>query len=61
MGGRAAGAGFPVLFGVYLLYSHLAESKLFSHGPQAAYHTVLSALGAFLLMIGLVFLYKNLK
>ena len=61
MGGRAAGAGFPVLLGLYLLSSHLTESKLFSQGPQAAYHTALAALGAFLLIIGSVFLYKNLK
>ena len=61
MGGRAAGVGFPVLLGVYLLYSHLSGSKLFGEGTQAAYHTALSALGAFLLIIGLAFLYKNVK
>ena len=61
MDGRAAGAGFPILFGIYLLFSHLTKSKLFSEGPQAAYHTAVSGLGAFLLIIGLVFLYKNLK
>ena len=61
MNGRTAGVGFPILFGAYLLYSNLPASKLFSAGPQAAYHMVLSALGAFLLMLGLVFLYKNLK
>ena len=61
MGGRAAGVGFPILFGVYLLYSHLGGSKLFNQGPQAAHHTALSALGAFLLVIGSAFLYKSLK
>lgn len=61
MGGRAAGAGFPLLIGVYLLYSHLAESRLFNQGTEAAYHTALSALGAFLLIVSAVFLYKNLK
>jgi hypothetical protein len=61
MDGRGAGVGFPILLGAYLLYSNLAESKLFSAGPQATYHGALSALGAFLLILGLVFLFKNLK
>jgi hypothetical protein len=61
MGGRAAGVGFPILVGVYLLYSNLSESTLYVHGPEAPLHTALSALGAFLLLLGVVFLYKNLK
>jgi hypothetical protein len=61
MNGRAAGVGFPILFGVYLLYSKLPESKLFKDGPEAGLATALSALGAFLLIFGLLFLFKNLK
>lgn len=61
MNGRAAGAGMPILFGTYLLYSNLTESKLFNEGPEAVYHTALLALGAFLLVLGLVFVFKNLK
>jgi hypothetical protein len=61
MGGRAAGVGLPILFGIYLLYSNLTVSSLFKDGPRATYHATLSALGALLLIIGLVFLYKNLK
>lgn len=61
MNGRAAGVAFPILFGAYLLYSNLSESQLFVEGPQAKYHSVVSALGAFLLILGLGFLYKNLK
>ena len=60
MGGRAAGVG-PALFGIYLLYSNLGESKLFVEGPQATYHTALSALGALLVVLCVVFLYKNLR
>lgn len=61
MNGRAAGVGFPIIGGAYLLISNLSGSKLFSEGPQATYRTAVSALGAFLLVIGLVFLYRNLK
>lgn len=61
MDGRAAGVGFPILFGIYLLYSNLGESKLFVQGPEAPLHTALSALGALLLVFGVVFLYKNLR
>ena len=60
MGGRAAGVG-PILFGIYLIYSDLGESTLFVQGPEASLHTALSALGAFLLVLGVVFLYKNLR
>lgn len=61
MNGRAAGVGFPILFGVYLLYSKLPESRLFNEGSKADLATALSALGALLLVVGLVFLIKNLK
>ena len=60
MNGRAVGAG-SVLLGAYLLYSNFDQSRLFSEGPQAVHHTALAALGALLLTIGVVFLYKNLK
>ena len=61
MNGRAAGAGVPILFGAYLLYSNLSESRLFHEGPEAVYPTAVAALGAFLLILGLVFLFRNLK
>ena len=61
MNGRAAGVGLPIIGGAYLLFSNLSESTLFNEGPQATSRTALSALGAFLLVIGLVFLYRNLK
>lgn len=61
MNGRAAGVGFPILGGAYLLLSNLTESKLFNEGRQAEVPTALSALGTFLLVLGLVFLFKNLK
>ena len=62
MGGRVAGGGFgPVLFGIYLLYSNFSESTLFVQGPQASLHSALSALGGVLLLIGGIFLYKNLR
>jgi hypothetical protein len=60
MNGRAAGVGFPILMGAYLLYKYLPQTKLFNEnadsldGPMAAF-------GAFLLIFGLAFLYKNLK
>ena len=46
--------------GAYLLYKYLPQTKLFNEnadsldGPMAAF-------GAFLLIFGLAFLYKNLK
>lgn len=58
---RAAGAGMPILFGGYLLFSKLPQSKLFNEGPQADLATALSALGALLLIVGVVFLIKNLR
>jgi hypothetical protein len=61
MSGRAAGVGLPILCGGYLLYSNLMESSLFTEGPQALHKTMLSALGTLLLVLGLVFLYKNVK
>lgn len=61
MGGRFSGVGFVVLFGIYLLYSNFEASTLFSNGPQATYHSTLAGMGAFLLAIGVVFAYKNLK
>ena len=61
MNGRAAGVGFPILFGGYLLYSYLPKSKLFHEGSEAGHASAVSALGAFLLILGLVFLFKNLK
>ena len=61
MGSRAAGLGLPILGGAYLVYANFSESRLFKEGPQATSHTAFAALGAFLLVLGLVFLYKNLK
>jgi len=61
MNARTGGVAYPILFGAYLLYSNFSESRLFSEGSQAAYHTALSALGSLLLVLGLVFLFKNLK
>jgi hypothetical protein len=61
MNGRLAGVAFPIIFGGYLLFSNLTQSTLFSQGPRANYHTVLSAFGAFLLVLGVIFLYRNLK
>ena len=60
MGGRAVGVG-PILFGIYLLHSNLSKSTLFVQGPEAPIHTTFSALGAFLLILGVIFLYKNLR
>jgi len=60
MNGRASGVGFPLLMGAYLLYQYLPQTTLFNEradvlaGPLAAF-------GAFLLIFGLIFLYKNLK
>ena len=60
MDGRPSGVGYPILLGGYLLYKYLPQTKLFNEnadsldGPMAAF-------GAFLLIFGLAFLYKNLK
>ena len=61
MNGRAAGGAGPIIFGALLLITNLSRSTLFSEGAQAPYHSAVSALGAFLLLLGLIFLYKNLK
>jgi len=61
MNGRAAGAASPIIFGLFLLISNLSRSTLYSEDKQANYHSAVSALGAFLLVIGLIFLYRNLK
>ncbi|HEY8224175.1 MAG TPA: hypothetical protein VIG25_02780 [Pyrinomonadaceae bacterium] len=61
MNGRFAGVGMPILFGAYLLYSQLPKSQLYEEGPQAKLASVLAGLGAFLLVLGLVFLWRNLK
>ena len=61
MDGRAAGAAMPIVFGTFLVYRNLTASKLFSEGPDAGYHTALLALGALLLVLGLVFIFKNRK
>lgn len=60
MNSRAAGVGFPILMGGYLLYKYLPQTKLFSERADALAGP-LAALGAFLLIFGLVFLYRNLK
>ena len=60
MNGRLAGIG-PILMGAFLLYSGLPESGLFHKGPEGDYHTSIAGLGAFLFILGLVFLIKNLK
>jgi hypothetical protein len=61
MNGRAAGTGMPILFGGYLLYKYLLESELFEKGNGADYASMVAALGAFLLILGVVFLIRNLK
>lgn len=61
MNGRAAGVGFPIIGGAYFLISNISESTLFSDARQATTHSAYAALGGFLLILGLVFLYKNLK
>ena len=60
MEGRAAGVGFPILMGVYLLYKYLPRTTLFNERADALAGP-LAAFGAFLLIFGLVFLYRNLK
>ena len=60
MDGRTAGVGFPILVGAYLLYKYLPETTLFNEKADSLAGP-LAALGAFLLILGLVFLYRNLK
>jgi len=61
MNGRAAGTGMPILFGGYLLFKYLPKSALFDTGKDADYASMLAALGALLLIMGMVFLIRNLK
>ena len=61
MNGRAAVVGFAVIGGAYLLISNFSEVTLFSKDGHVTTHAARAALGAFLLVIALVFLYKNLK
>ena len=61
MDGRAAGTGMPILFGGYLLYKYLPQSGLFDDGKNADLASALAGLGAVLLLIGVVFLIRNLK
>jgi hypothetical protein len=61
MNGRLAGVGGPILGGAFLLLNNISESTLFSEGSRATTHSARAALGAFLLILGLVFLFKNLK
>ena len=61
MDGRAAGAGMPILFGGLLLFKSLPKSGLFDSGPNADLASMLAALGAFLLILGVIFLIRNLK
>ena len=51
----------PIVFGGYLLYQYLPKSKLFEQGNGADYASMVAALGAFLLILGVVFLIRNLK
>lgn len=60
MNGRAAGMG-PVLFGGYLLFRNLPESALFDNGKNTELASALAALGAFLVLLGVIFTIKNLK
>jgi len=48
------------LLGGYLLYRYLPQTKLFNENADSLAGP-LAALGAFLLIIGLAFLYRNLK
>lgn len=61
MNGKGLVGAFPMVFGGYLLFSHIAESKLFQSNSEAAYATAMSLFGAFLLILGLIFFLKNLK
>jgi hypothetical protein len=51
----------PIVFGGYLLYEYLPQSALFDNGKNADYASAVAALGAFLLLLGAVFLIRNLK
>ena len=61
MNGRAAGTGMPILFGGYLLFKYLPQSALFDNDRNADLASPLAALGAFLFVLGVVFLIRNLK
>jgi hypothetical protein len=61
MNGKAVGGVFPMLFGAYLIYSHISESKLFQNNSKAEYATAMSMFGAFLLILGLIFFLVNRK
>ncbi|HZJ43554.1 MAG TPA: hypothetical protein VFD63_07300 [Pyrinomonadaceae bacterium] len=61
MNGKAAGGALPIVFGGYMLFSHISESKLFQSNSKAEYATAMSLFGAFLLILGLIFFLKNLK
>ena len=45
----------PILFGGYFLYKYLPKSGLFYNGKDADLASMLAALGAFLLLVGVVF------
>ena len=60
MNGRTAGVGYPILLGAFLLYRYLPQTKLFNENADGLAGP-LAALGAFLLILGLAFLYRNLK
>ena len=61
MDGRAAGTGMPILLGGYLLFKYLPQSALFDNGKNAELASALAALGGFLLLLGVIFLIRNLK
>jgi hypothetical protein len=58
---RAAGTGMPIFFGGYLLFKYLPKSGLFDDGKNADSASMFAALGAFLLLLGIVFLIRNLR
>jgi len=51
----------PILCGGYLLHKYLPESRLFDDGKNADLASMLAALGAFLLLLSVIFLIRNLK
>ena len=59
MNGRAAGAATPIVFGVLLLYQNLPESALFDSGKNTDLATALAGIGAFLLLLGVIFVIRN--
>ena len=61
MNGQFIMPGSKLLLGLYLFSSHIGRSSLFTSGPTANEHTMYAALGAFLFLLGLGFLIKNLK